>query len=115
LAYQLLGVVPGDSERKLNKAFRRRLFEVHPDREGGNEAKARQLNHIYDVLRRNLVNGRVPAPEQIQGIPRPRPQPQVRIIQVYSYGGASTTTSSNTTTYTGFGGGFYVRTGTGGW
>lgn len=114
LAYQLLGVRPGDTEAQLNKRFRRALFECHPDRPDGDPKKAATLNRIHDSFKRNLVNGRIPGPMEMaqrMGAVRqaPRPQPVVRFVHFGPMGGWSTSTTSTASTVSYI----HINTGTG--
>ncbi len=48
--YEVLGVKKDASADELKKAFRRAAVEHHPDR-GGDEAKFKELNEAYEVLK----------------------------------------------------------------
>ena len=48
--YEVLGVSKGASADEIKKAFRRSAVEHHPDR-GGDEAKFKELNEAYEVLK----------------------------------------------------------------
>ena len=48
--YEVLGVSKGASADELKKAFRRTAIEHHPDK-GGDEAKFKELNEAYEVLK----------------------------------------------------------------
>jgi molecular chaperone DnaJ len=48
--YEVLGVGKGASADEIKKAFRRQAVEHHPDR-GGDEAKFKELNEAYEVLK----------------------------------------------------------------
>ncbi|MDD5127152.1 MAG: molecular chaperone DnaJ [Dehalococcoidales bacterium] len=50
--YEILGVTRDATEDDIKKAFRKRAFECHPDRnhEAGAEAKFKELNEAYEVL-----------------------------------------------------------------
>jgi molecular chaperone DnaJ len=48
--YDLLGVKKDASADEIKKAFRRAAVEHHPDR-GGDEAKFKEVNEAYDVLK----------------------------------------------------------------
>ncbi|HVC36380.1 MAG TPA: molecular chaperone DnaJ [Candidatus Dormibacteraeota bacterium] len=48
--YEILGVKKDASPDEIKKAFRRAAIEHHPDR-GGDEAKFKELNEAYEVLK----------------------------------------------------------------
>src|SRR5665213_3024301 len=48
--YEVLGVNKDASADEVKKAFRRQAVEHHPDR-GGDEAKFKELNEAYEVLK----------------------------------------------------------------
>ena len=49
--YEVLGVPKGASADEIKKAFRRAAVQHHPDKEGGNEEKFKEINEAYDVLK----------------------------------------------------------------
>ncbi len=49
--YEVLGVSKGASDDEIKKAFRRQAVQHHPDKEGGDEAKFKEINEAYDVLK----------------------------------------------------------------
>ncbi|MFZ2126137.1 MAG: molecular chaperone DnaJ [Candidatus Microsaccharimonas sp.] len=49
--YEVLGVAKGASADEIKKAFRRAAVKHHPDKEGGDEAKFKEINEAYDVLK----------------------------------------------------------------
>ena len=49
--YEVLGVKKDASADEIKKAFRRLAIQHHPDKEGGDEAKFKEINEAYDVLK----------------------------------------------------------------
>jgi molecular chaperone DnaJ len=49
--YEVLGVSKTASADEIKKAFRRAAVQHHPDKEGGNEEKFKEVNEAYDVLK----------------------------------------------------------------
>lgn len=49
--YEVLGVSKDASADEIKKAFRRKAVELHPDKEGGDEAKFKEVNEAYEVLK----------------------------------------------------------------
>lgn len=48
--YNILGVSKGASDDEIKKAYRRLAHKYHPDKQGGDEAKFKELNAAYQVL-----------------------------------------------------------------
>jgi molecular chaperone DnaJ len=48
--YKILGLERGASEGEIKKAFRALAHKYHPDKEGGDEAKFKEVNEAYQVL-----------------------------------------------------------------
>ena len=49
--YEVLGVKKGASADEIKKAFRKAAVKYHPDKEGGDEAKFKEINEAYEVLK----------------------------------------------------------------
>lgn len=49
--YEVLGVSKTASEDEIKKAFRKAAVKYHPDKEGGDEAKFKEINEAYEVLK----------------------------------------------------------------
>src|SRR3954463_12919839 len=48
--YEILGIGKSASADEIKKAFRRQAVQHHPDR-GGDEAKFKEVNEAYEVLK----------------------------------------------------------------
>ncbi len=49
--YEVLGVGKTASADEIKKAFRQAAVKYHPDKEGGDEAKFKEVNEAYEVLK----------------------------------------------------------------
>ncbi|MEK7122386.1 MAG: molecular chaperone DnaJ [Patescibacteria group bacterium] len=48
--YLMLGVAKNASDDEIKKAFRKLAHQYHPDKQGGDEAKFKEVNEAYQVL-----------------------------------------------------------------
>jgi len=48
--YKILGVANGASEEEIKKAYRKLAHQHHPDKQGGDEKKFKEVNEAYQVL-----------------------------------------------------------------
>lgn len=49
--YEVLGITKDASADEIKKAFRKAAVKYHPDKEGGDEAKFKEANEAYEVLK----------------------------------------------------------------
>jgi len=48
--YKILGIDKNASKEDIKKAFRKLAHQYHPDKQGGNEAKFKEINEAYQIL-----------------------------------------------------------------
>ena len=56
--YEVLGVKRDASADEIKKAFRKAAVKYHPDKEGGDETKFKEVNEAYEVLKDSDKRGR---------------------------------------------------------
>lgn len=49
--YEVLGIDKASSADEIKKAFRKAAVKYHPDKEGGDETKFKEVNEAYEVLK----------------------------------------------------------------
>lgn len=49
--YEILGISKNASADEIKKAYRKAAVKYHPDKEGGNEEKFKEVNEAYEVLK----------------------------------------------------------------
>lgn len=49
--YKILGIDKNASQDEIKRAFRKLAHQYHPDKEGGNEEKFKEVNEAYQVLK----------------------------------------------------------------
>lgn len=77
--YAILRVHPSVSEEEIKEAYRRLAHKYHPDMEGGDAVKFKEMHEAYEVLsnpyKRGVYDTKRETPE-IKVVYRDNPQPQ---------------------------------------
>ena len=48
--YDILGVSPQTTQEEIKKVYKKKAFELHPDRNNGNEEEFKKLNQAYNFI-----------------------------------------------------------------
>jgi molecular chaperone DnaJ len=51
--YEILGISKNASEDEIKKAYRKAAVKYHPDKDGGDEAKFKEVSEAYEILKDN--------------------------------------------------------------
>ncbi len=82
--YEVLGISKNAGADEIKKAFRRLAIQHHPDKEGGDETKFKEINEAYEVLKDSSKRQR---------------------YDQFGHAGVGNSAASDGNSYSGFGGG----------
>lgn len=86
-AYSALGLKPGASRAEVDEAYRRLIKRHHPDRSGGDSARAAEINRAYSSLRRQgLASGPQARPVPARTAPPPTASSRGRAARIFAGG-----------------------------
>ena len=63
-AYAVLGLSPDAGRAEVDAAYRRLIKQFHPDRDGGDSARASEINRAYREIRCQAASAPAPGPQR---------------------------------------------------
>jgi len=74
--YEILRVHPSVSEDEIKEAYRRLAHKYHPDMDGGDATKFKEVHEAYEVLSNPYKRGVYDTEIKLARVPRETPPPQ---------------------------------------